>query len=69
MTSLRGLLIAFDSATYRATVRLDASPGQSLAELPVSRAIPAAELVAGRRVLLDAGEPHNPEEIVVIAVW
>ena len=69
MTSSRGSLVAFDSTTYRATVRLDASPGQSLANLPVSRAIPPAEMVAGRRVLLDAGEAHNPEEMVVIAVW
>jgi len=69
MTALRGALVAFDSATWRAVVRLDASPGQSLANLPVSRAIPAAEMVAGRRVLLDASEPHNPEEMVVVAVW
>ncbi len=69
MPSLRGTLVAFDSATFRATVRLDMSPAQSLAKLPVSRAIPSVEMVPGRRVLLDRGEPHNPEELVVIAAW
>ena len=69
MTSLRGTLTAFDSSTFRATVRLDASAAQSLSDLPVSRAIPPSEMIADRRVLLDAGQPHNPEEMIVIAVW
>lgn len=69
MADLRGTLVAFDSPTYTATVRIDGSGSRSLSGLPVSRAIPPAELIPGRRVLLDEGQPHNPEELVVIAAW
>ena len=69
MTVLRGTLVSFDSPTFRATVRLDGSPSQSLAGLPVSRGLPAPEMVPGRRVLLEQGQPHNPGEMVVVAVW
>lgn len=69
MSSYRGVLVSFDSPTFRATVRLDASPGQSTPNLPVSRAIPAAEMVAGRRILIDMGDGHDAEEMVVMAVW
>ncbi len=69
MPSLRGTLVAFDSVAFRATVRLDASPRQSLSDLPVSRALPAGELVPGRRVLLSAGEGNDPAELVLIAAW
>ena len=69
MPTHRGTLVSFDSGSYRATVRGDGSGAQSLANLPVSRGIPAAEMAAGRRVILDAGARHDPEELVVIAVW
>jgi len=65
----RGTLVSFNSTTYRATVRPDGSGAQALADLPVSRAIPAAEMVAGRRVGLDPGDAFDPDELVVIAVW
>lgn len=65
----RGTLVSFDSGAHRATVRPDGSGAQSLANLPVSRAIPVAEMVAGRRVVLDAGAALDPDELVVIAVW
>ena len=65
----RGTLVSFNSTTYRATVRPDGSGAQALTNLPVSRAIAAIEMVAGRRVALDAGAALDPEDLVVIAVW
>ncbi len=65
----RATLVSFNSGTYLATVRLDGSGAQTLTSLPVSRAIAAAEMVAGRRVVLDAGPPFDPDELVVIAVF
>lgn len=69
MAGLRGTLVSFNSTTFRATVRADGSGAQALANLPVSRAIPAVEMVAGRRVVLDAGAALDPDELVVTAVW
>lgn len=54
----RGVLLAFDAATYTATVRYAGSLSSVVAGVPVSRAIASAELVVGRRVavaLFDAG--------------
>ena len=41
----------------------------AVANVPRSRAIPAAEMVTGSRVDLDAGPPFDPDELVVIAVF
>ena len=69
MATYRGRLVSFDSGVYSATVRLDGSPTQALEGIPVSRGLPAAEMVAGRRVLLDTGDHHNPGDAVVTGVW
>lgn len=68
MAILRARLVAFDATTYTATVRPD---GSATAVFPaaVSRALPAAELVPGRRLLLDIGDHHHPADAVVIAAW
>ena len=52
-----------------ATVRLDGSPAQSLGPLRTSRGLPAAEMVVGRRVLLDTGDHGDPADFVVTAVY
>ena len=69
MTIYRGILAAWDATGFLATVRLDGSPAQSLPALRTSRAIPSAEMVAGRRVLLDTGDHGDPADYVVTAVW
>lgn len=69
MAALRGRLISFNSTPYTAVVRLDLSQGGTLADVAVSRGIPAAEMTAGRRLLIDTGDHHHPGDLVVIAVW
>jgi hypothetical protein len=69
MALFRGRLVAFDGATWTATVRLDGSQTAALAGVAVSRALPAAEMTPGRRVLVDTGDHHHPVDAVVIAAW
>ena len=58
---LNGTLKAFDAATYKATVQLDGSLGTYLTNVPVARAIPSAEMVAGRTVALLFFAPDSPD--------
>ncbi|MCL5110606.1 MAG: hypothetical protein M1401_17415 [Chloroflexi bacterium] len=63
-----GTLREFNAATYQATVHLDGSRQTSCA-VPVSRAIPQAELVAGRHVGILEFWEGDPTARVVAAVW
>jgi hypothetical protein len=69
MTLKSGLLKLFDSLNYLATVQLNGSLSTWLVDVPVSRAIPAAEMVAERRVALLSFDPGNPKDCVLVAVW
>ena len=69
MAVLRGTLVSFDSGTYRAVVRLDGSGPQALADVRTSRGIASAELTAGRRVLVDAGDTGDIADVVLTAVY
>ncbi len=69
MVVYRGRIVAFDSNTYLATVRLDGSAPQTLDGVAVSRGLAAAALTPGRRVLVDTGDHGDPADIVVTAVW
>lgn len=63
-----GILIAFDSPAYRATVRPAGNPTGAVV-VAVSRAVPAAEMVPGRRVLVATPGPLGGKDEVVVAVW
>ncbi len=65
---LRGTLVSFDSVTYTAVVRADGSAPQTLTGVRVSRGIASGEMVAGRRVLVAAGEHGDVGALVVFAV-
>ena len=69
MTIERGVLRAFDGATYTATVAMAGSLNTWLAGVPVSRNIAAADLVTGRNVALAFFDPANPNDAVIFAVW
>jgi len=69
MALRRGRLLTFDAATWTAALRLDGSPTALVAGVAVSRALPAAELTPGRRVLVETGDHHHPADAVVIAAW
>ncbi len=69
MAVFRAKLVSWSSGTWRAVVRLDGSAAQVLSDVRVSRAIPAAEMVAGRPVLLDTGDHGDSADIVLTSVW
>ena len=68
-TILRATLVAFDSVAYTATIRPPGSAAGAIAGVPVSRSIPAAELVAGRLVAAAAFVAGDLTDSVVVAVW
>lgn len=68
MNALRGTLRGFDPGTYTATVQLPGPVATDL-KVPVSRAIAAGELIAGRQCALLAFGSNDPQATVVVAVW
>ncbi len=66
--ALRGILLQFDPASYAATVQVDGSRGVSLS-VPVSRGLPPAELLGGRKCAILEFWPNDPNAAVLVAVW
>jgi hypothetical protein len=64
-----GTLKSFNSGTYKARVTLAGSLQMSLDNVPVSRAIPSGEMVAGRKVALILLDETKATDAVVVAVW
>jgi len=62
-------LKSFDSGSYKATVRLAGSYKVYLEDVSVARNLPAAEMVAGRRLAVLFFDDHSPGEAVVVAVY
>lgn len=65
----RGILKAFNSGAYKATVQVAGSLSVWLENVPVSRGIASGEMVAGRSVALLFFDPANPEDAVVVGVY
>ncbi len=65
----RATLKSFNSTTYKATIQVAGSLSTWLDNIPVSRAIPSAEMTAGRSVAVLFFDPANPDDAVVVAVW
>lgn len=65
---VRATLVAFDAGTYTATLRLAASLSTTLAGVPVSRAIAAAELTPGRALALAWFDASHPLDAMVVGV-
>ena len=64
-----GTLKSFNSGTYKARVTLTGSLHLSLDNVPVSRGLPSAELVAGRKVAVLLLDEAKATDAVVVAVW
>lgn len=62
-------LKSFNSGSYTAVVRLASSYKVYLEDIAVARNLPAAEMVAGRKVAVLFFEEHSPREAVVVAVF
>ena len=69
MAVYRGVIADWDGATFRAAIRLDGSPNQTMTDVRTSVAIASADMTAGRRVLVDTGDHNDPQDAVVTAVW
>ena len=65
----RGILQAFDSGSYLATVAMAGSFSVWLEDVPVSRAIATGEMIAGRNVAVLLFDASNPDDAVICAVW
>jgi hypothetical protein len=66
----KGILKAFDSTPYPATVQIEGSLSVWLEDVPVSRAIASAEMVTVRNVAVIFLDPGNPSDAAVVsAVW
>jgi hypothetical protein len=66
---LPGTLRAFSAGTYKARVTLTGSLQMGVDDLPVSRAIPSGEMVAGRKVAVLLLDETKATDGVVVAVW
>ena len=65
----KGILKAFDSTPYTATVQIEGSLSVWLDDVPVSRDIASGEMIAGRNVAVIFLDESNPQEAVVAAVY
>jgi hypothetical protein len=64
-----GILKAFDSGTYTATVQLTGSLAEWLRGVPVNRGIASGELVSGRKVAVVLFDASSGADAAVVAVW
>ena len=69
MAVFRGKITAWNSGTYKASVRIDGSPGEVVSNIPVDRGLESADMVVGRACLLDTGDTQNPADFVLTTVW
>jgi hypothetical protein len=65
----RGILRAFDSGTYLATVQFSGSIATTVAGIPVSRAIASGEMTTGRIVAVALFNAGNPADSMVVGVY
>ena len=69
MTFRKGTLKSFNSANYTAVVQLAGSLKVYLEDIAVARNLPAAEMLAGRKVAMVFFDQHNAREALVLAVY
>jgi hypothetical protein len=65
----KAILKSFNGTAYTATVQIVGSLSAWLQDVPVSRAIPSAEMISGRACALLLLDPSNPKDSVIVAVW
>ncbi len=65
----QGVLKAWDSGNWLATVQLTGSLQLWLSAVPVSRSIASAEMTVGRKVAVALFDPSNHTDAVVFAVY
>jgi len=65
----KGILKAFDSDTYKASVQVIGSLSVWLDNVTVSAALNRADMVAGRPVVLLSLDPSNPDDCILVGLW
>ena len=65
----KGILKAFDSNTYKASVQVIGSLSVWLDNVAVSAALNSADLVVGRSVVLLMLDPGNPDDCILVGLW
>ncbi len=65
----KGILKAFDSGTYTASVQIAGSLSVWLEDVPVSRCLESEDMVTGRNVAVIFLDPGNPSDVILFAVW
>ncbi|TET16398.1 MAG: hypothetical protein E3J81_03175 [Dehalococcoidia bacterium] len=65
----KGILKAFDSDTYKASVQVIGSLSVWLDNVTVSAALNRADMVAGRSVVLLSLDPSNPDDCILVGLW
>lgn len=66
--TLLGTLLAFDSGTFLATVKLDGSGPSASPGIPTNRGIAAADMIPGRRVVVSDSGAQSPRFVVLAVV-
>jgi len=66
---LRGVLKAFDASSYRATLQIEGSRSSFATNVPVSRGLPATQLVAGRACVVVFLNPEDATDAMVVGVY
>jgi hypothetical protein len=65
----RGILRAFDTGAYTASIEIAGSISVWLTGVAVARNIASADLVTGRKVAVLFFDPSNQDDAVLCAVW
>ena len=65
----KGILKAFNSGTFLASVQIVGSLHVWLDNVPTSRGIPITEMVTGRYVAVLFTTPSNFSDATLIAIW
>lgn len=65
----RGTVKSFDAGTYKATIDVQGSHVQWLADVPTNRGIAAGDMTAGRTVVVIFFEPGDPADAQILSVF
>ncbi|MCL4535916.1 MAG: hypothetical protein M1370_12250 [Bacteroidetes bacterium] len=68
MNIMRAILHSFNAGTYTATVQVVCSRQTYLASVPVSRAIPSGQMIAGRECAVLFYDQQNPADGLILGV-
>ena len=69
MTIKKGIIKAFSSSTYKATVQMEGSLSVWISSIPVARNISSSQMTTGRRCAVLFFSEENKNDAVIFAVY